>query len=220
MKSIRLFFRLIGKLISVVYSKKVSLVVNSIIYEIYSGIVACRFKSFGGSIIGTQLKVRGGKYITVGKGVVFFNGCRIEAYDRHGDKNFVPHLSIGENTKFSSNTQINCVNSIIIGKDCGIGANVYISDAVHGDFRPMAFTFNQNPDIPDVFLQKVEERELLSKPIVIEDNVHIGQNSIILPGVTIGHNSIVAAQSVVSKSVPPYSVVSGNPATIAIKCID
>ena len=48
--------------------------------------------------------------------------------------------------------------------------------------------------------------------IVIEDWVYIGAYSQIMPGVTVGHHSLVAAGSVVTKSVPPYSVVGGNPA--------
>lgn len=52
------------------------------------------------------------------------------------------------------------------------------------------------------------------KPVVIEDDVWIGSRVIILPGVTIGKGSVIGASAVVSKSVPPYSVVAGNPAKI------
>lgn len=50
--------------------------------------------------------------------------------------------------------------------------------------------------------------------IVIEDNVYIGSGSQIMPGVTIGHGSLVAAGSIVTKSVPPKVVVGGNPAKV------
>lgn len=53
-----------------------------------------------------------------------------------------------------------------------------------------------------------------SKPVVIEDVVWIGQNCAILKGVTIGEGSIVARQSVVTKDVPPYTIVAGNPAKV------
>ena len=63
-------------------------------------------------------------------------------------------------------------------------------------------------------------RELYSKGgITIEDNVQIGENCVILPGVTIGRNSLVGAGSVVTKSIPPYSVAVGNPAKV-IKTFD
>lgn len=53
-----------------------------------------------------------------------------------------------------------------------------------------------------------------AKPIVIEDNVWIGCNSIILKGVTIGEGSIVSAGSVVMDNVPSHSIVRGNPAVV------
>lgn len=53
-----------------------------------------------------------------------------------------------------------------------------------------------------------------SSPVIIEDNVWIGQFSTILKGVTIGKGSIVATRSVVTKDVPPYSIVAGNPAKV------
>ena len=49
-------------------------------------------------------------------------------------------------------------------------------------------------------------------PITIEDGVYIGSGAHIMPGVTIGKGSLVAAGSIVTKSIPPYSVVAGNPA--------
>lgn len=52
------------------------------------------------------------------------------------------------------------------------------------------------------------------RPIVIEDNVWIGGGAIVLPGVTIGHNSVVGAGAVVTRDVPPDSLVTGNPARI------
>jgi acetyltransferase-like isoleucine patch superfamily enzyme len=55
---------------------------------------------------------------------------------------------------------------------------------------------------------------LKTAPVIIEDNVWIGMNAVILKGVTIGENSVVAAGAVVSKSVPANVVVAGNPAVI------
>ena len=52
------------------------------------------------------------------------------------------------------------------------------------------------------------------KDIIINDGVWIGMNSIILPGVTIGKKAVVAAGSVVTKNVPDYCIVAGNPAKI------
>lgn len=54
----------------------------------------------------------------------------------------------------------------------------------------------------------------IQKEVIIEENVHIGMNCIILPGVTIGKNSIIGANSMVTKSVPDNSVATGNPARV------
>jgi galactoside O-acetyltransferase len=56
--------------------------------------------------------------------------------------------------------------------------------------------------------------DIVCKEVVIEDGVFIGIGSIILPGVRIGKNSVVGAGSVVTKDVPPYTIVAGNPATV------
>ena len=68
------------------------------------------------------------------------------------------------------------------------------------------------------FLNKCESEEKVEAttkgPIIIGDDVWIGINSIILSGVTIGQGAIVAAGSVVTKNVPPYSIVAGNPSTV------
>ena len=58
------------------------------------------------------------------------------------------------------------------------------------------------------------EQENIIKPVIIGSDVWIGARSIILPGVTIGEGSVIAAGSVVTKSVDKYSVVGGNPAKL------
>lgn len=59
-----------------------------------------------------------------------------------------------------------------------------------------------------------QQTESACAPIVIEDNVWIGARSVILKGVTIGEGSIVACDSVVTKDVPPFTIVAGNPARV------
>ena len=54
----------------------------------------------------------------------------------------------------------------------------------------------------------------VTRPVRIEDNCWLGQNVVILKGVTVGHDSIVGANSVVAHNVPPCSVVAGNPARV------
>ena len=109
-------------------------------------------------------------------------------------------LSIGYNTEIGPNTRINVGNSVSIGDECGISWNCDILD---NDFHTIVY--EEGLPRPS------------TKPIVIEDHVLIGCNSTILKGVTIGHDSVVAAGSVVVSSVAPYSLVRGNPARLAMK---
>ena len=85
---------------------------------------------------------------------------------------------------------------------------VYISDNSHGD-----------TSIDSILLPPVQRQMIVKGPVVIEDNVWIGERVCILSGVTIGKGAIVAANSVVTHDVPPYSVVGGVPAKL-IKVIN
>ena len=81
------------------------------------------------------------------------------------------------------------------------GKRVTISDNNHGNSDKE--TLEQAPRL----------REIVSKgPVRIGNNVWIGENSVILSGVTIGDGAIIAAGSIVTKDVPPYAVVVGNAA--------
>jgi acetyltransferase-like isoleucine patch superfamily enzyme len=110
-------------------------------------------------------------------------------------------ITIGNNSGLSGTT-ICCAISVDIGSDVLIGANVTIADT---DFHPVnPINRRNNSDFDSIN----------SNPIIIEDNVFIGCNSIILKGVTIGKNSIIGAGSVVTKSIPQDVIAAGNPVKI------
>jgi maltose O-acetyltransferase len=87
---------------------------------------------------------------------------------------------------------------IFVGKNVSLSPGVVVYTATHpigyGSQRMLPYT--------------------TPKPVVIEDGVWVGMNSLILPGVTLGHGSVVSAGSVVADRVPPDTIVSGNPATV------
>jgi len=62
--------------------------------------------------------------------------------------------------------------------------------------------------------RKIDEQGISTKPVVIGDDVWIGANAVILPGVTIGRHVVVAAGAVVTKDIPDYSLVAGIPAKV------
>jgi acetyltransferase-like isoleucine patch superfamily enzyme len=102
---------------------------------------------------------------------------------------------------------------IEIGSHCLISWNVAIADS---DFHPLD-SVQRRVDaeaLAPFFENRPPRPALRSAPISIGDNVWIGMNAVILKGVTIGENSVVAAGSVVTKAVPANVVVAGNPASI------
>jgi acetyltransferase-like isoleucine patch superfamily enzyme len=102
---------------------------------------------------------------------------------------------------------------IEIGKHCLISWNVGIADS---DFHPLEPAQRiQDTLALAPYLKGRPPRPLLrTAPVIIKDNVWIGMAAVILKGVTIGENSVVAAGAVVSKDVPPNVVVAGNPAMV------
>jgi len=104
-------------------------------------------------------------------------------------------------------------NKIDIGSHCLVSWNVGIADS---DFHPLepAQRLIDAQALAPFFKDRPQRPKLRTAPVIIADNVWIGMNAVILKGVTIGENSVVAAGSVVTKSVAPNSVVAGNPAVV------
>lgn len=125
-------------------------------------------------------------------------------------------ISIGDHCSFRTNTFIGSLNSVIIGNHVFGADNVYICDNNNHPISPekrLEMTFCP----PNTDKWKWSNDLVVSSPIIIGDNVWLGRCSMILKGVTIGEGSIVAAGAVVTKSVPPYSIVAGNPAKVVKK---
>ena len=102
---------------------------------------------------------------------------------------------------------------IEIGSYCLISWNVGIADS---DFHPLdpAQRRVDAMALAPFYKDRPPRPTLRTAPVVIKDNVWIGMGAVILKGVTIGENSVVAAGAIVSKDVPPNSVVAGNPAAV------
>lgn len=102
---------------------------------------------------------------------------------------------------------------IEIGKHCLVSWNVGIADS---DFHPIDAAQRRidSMALAPFYKDRPPRPEIKTAPVIIRDNVWIGMNAVILKGVTIGENSVVAAGAVVSKSVPENVVVAGNPAVI------
>jgi len=114
------------------------------------------------------------------------------------------NMELGDHSSISSYTTIYATFGVKIGKNCLISSNCGISSYNHIQNSP-----NRRDD-------EWRDKEF-SKPVTIGDNVWIGMNACILPGVTIGNNSIIGSGSVVTKNVPENEIWVGNPARFVKK---
>ena len=111
-----------------------------------------------------------------------------------------PTLKIGNRSGMGHNCTFTIGKSITIGDDVRMSGNINMFDS------------SGHPSEPEGRRRGDPAPDDSVKPIVIEDNVWIGHNVIIYPGVTIGRNAVVASGSVVMSSVAPNTLVAGNPA--------
>jgi len=150
--------------------------------------------------------LKGAEFISIESNFSSGPGLRLECWDQYQGNPHSPKLQIGERVSFNNNCHVGVIDSVKIGNDVLIGSQVLITDHQHGDLANL---------LPGKSFVK---QPLHSKgPVVIEDNVWIGENACIMPGVTIGSGSVVGANAVVTKDVPPNTVVVGSPARVIRK---
>ena len=111
--------------------------------------------------------------------------------------NAVGDVVIGHHTRIGLHETI--IGPVTIGNNCCTGQGTIITALIHN--------FDETK-------KRINEQGVSVKPIIIEDDVMIGANASIMPGVRIGTHSIVAAGAVVTKDVPPHSLVAGVPAKL------
>ena len=133
--------------------------------------------------------------------VLPFNKFNVGAFSTIEDfsvvNNAVGDVIIGDRTRIGLSNVI--IGPVEFGNDIMTAQHVALSGLNHG--------------FEDITIPTSRQKVTTAK-IVIEDEVWIGANAVIVPGVTIGKHSVIGAGSVVTKSVPPYSVAVGNPAKI------
>jgi len=126
--------------------------------------------------------------------------CRIEAAEPHDLDAY--SLVFGRNVQINDSCHIAAMEKIFIGNNVLIASKVFITDHDHGGFD-------------EVSLKKTpKERPLVISPVIIGDNVWLGEGVIVLKGVNIGEGSVVGAGAVVTSDIPSYSLALGVPARV------
>ncbi len=161
-----------------------------------------RLHSLGrGSDLERKLRVNNPRAVFIGSCVTIES--QFVLADIQPGQGELPKIIIGDGCTILYRFQCNAAKSVRIGQNVLIAPNVLITDSDHV-VEPGGLPVTKN-------------NKFVTQPVSIGDNCWLGQNVVILKGVTVGHDSIVGANSVVTHNIPPCSVVAGNPAKVLKK---
>jgi acetyltransferase-like isoleucine patch superfamily enzyme len=154
--------------------------------------------------LGPGCRIIGGRHISFGRNIYVERNLWLEAVTSYRSQRFNPEITIGDHVCFSDGVHISSIASIAIGSHSLFGSRIYVSDHNHGIYRGE----------PQSSPEEAPANRLLGGggPVVIGENVWIGDNSVIIGPATIGRGAIVGANSVVRGVVPSNTIVAGAPA--------
>jgi carbonic anhydrase/acetyltransferase-like protein (isoleucine patch superfamily) len=150
-------------------------------------------------------EIFGSGRIQIGDDVTIGSPC---TWDLAHDLGQQPEIVIGNRVSINYRNIISAAKSVRIGDDTMLAGEVLIFDNI------------SHPVSPRRRLARESLRRDEAAPVTIGRNVWVGVGAMILRGVTIGDNSVIAARSVVTKSVPPNCLVAGNPARVVKEIVD
>lgn len=168
--------------------------------RLFTALVAGQFREFGaGSRVNPPFRFYGLHRMRFDESVQVERDCWIQTIGKNSDDNEVK-LIVGAHTGIGMGASISAAARITIGAHVLLARNVYISDHAHAyeDIR-----------VP-VMKQGITE----PKPVTIGRHTWLGQNVVVLPGVSVGEHCIIGANSIVNKSIPDFCVAVGAPARI------
>ena len=156
-----------------------------LMYRLEKGAFMCR-----------PFRIDGASAINIGAGTVMQRGGWLYAVP--GD-NSIPAMCIGAGCVFGYANHFTAVSKVTIGNNVLTANNVYISDNIHA--------------YEDVSLPIIKQPVVFKGEVVIGDGCWIGENACII-GASIGRNSVIGANAVVTHDIPEYSVAVGAPAVV------
>lgn len=124
-------------------------------------------------------------------------------------------IHIGDRTFFGGGSRALCATNIFIGNDVLVSFDVIIADH---DSHSIYFD-ERKSDVTEWYHHRKDWQHVHTAPVRIHDKAWVGMRAVILKGVTIGEGAVVGAGSVVTRDVPPYAMVAGNPARV-IKSVE
>ena len=158
-----------------------------------------RYGHFGkGSKMIKPMRIINKAHIFIGNDCIFLHSARLEAIKHSKGQGT---LRIGNNTTFQQHCHLIAADNLTIGNDCVFSAYVYVADCSH-------------PYSPNVDIMK---GDLDIKSTAIGNHCFVGIGACIMPGVRVGDFSVIGANAVVTRDIPPYSMVGGVPARILKK---
>lgn len=192
----------LGKLLSS-FDYKILFVKLSWFYTaLYTGFIAHRFLRLGNNtLIYKPRLLIGEENIEIGNNVRIDPNVQLTAWNKAKEQS--PIIKIGTNVNIGESAHITACNLIVIGDNFLCGKNVLITDNSHGAIK-----------IQDLLLPPCKRLICSKGPVLIDKNVWVGDKVSILPNIKIGEGAVIAANSVVTKDIPPYCVAAGIPATI------
>lgn len=200
----KIILYMIGRIFSYLLPSKLLNIIKIGMTYLRSGYYSRGFLSFGtNTIIGKSCYFAEKEYIQVGSNCSILNNCVITAISKWGGENFSPCITIHDNVNIGNNCHISAIDEISIGAGTCLGSRITIVDNSHG-----------KSDGVQSHIQPYK-RDLYSKgPVIIKENVWIGDGAVILPNVSIGKGAIIGSNAVVTKNIPDFGIAVGRPASI------
>lgn len=165
--------------------------------KLWSALASGAFRDYGtASVIALPVRLVGASQISIGHRVYIGSGSWLQFI---GERS-APGLVIGDDTKIAGRCVLSAAADLRIGTGVLLASNVYVADHSH------AFDQGETP-IGEQGIDRIA-------PVRIEDDSWIGENVVVLPGVTIGRGAVVGANSVVTADVPDRAVAIGAPARV------
>jgi lipopolysaccharide O-acetyltransferase len=173
--------------------------------KLFSGMSSGAFAGFGAhTVLQLPIRLDGEPRIQIGSNVFIGAGSWLQAIDVDPDRpSHEVAIRIGDGVSIAGGIVLSAVSSLTIGDKATFARNVYIADHTHA---------YDDPSVPIL-----EQGITGVRPVVIGEGAWLGENVVVLPGITIGRNAVVSANSVVAKDIPEYSLAIGVPARVVRK---